>query len=251
MIRTPFLIGVVLLSALLTGYVVGCVTIPATGPTPPTYYSSIRIVNLDPAVRGGGNIRIAYGPFDPAVLPTYSDLPFGVLGDASAGYATYFAGGKKLLVGGVDADTSAVTFNSDNQGTMYILPRKDIKADARFLIISERFTYAAASGIRDTTRVRFFNAIATFDTVNVRRAYLSGSGTPVDEVFLSALRFQKVSSFDMVPANATRKYYFTGTSGTAALNSDTISVTGAGFTDLYVMLYDSVGVLKATAYKAN
>jgi len=253
MIRTPFLIGAVLLTALLTGYVVGCVTIPDTGPTPPNYIANVRIVNVDPALSSGGIIRIAAGPFDAAVTPTYTDLPFGAPGIASA-YAVFPAGGKKLFVSNVDADTGAISFNSDNSGTMYILPRFDVKKDSRFLYFAERFTFAAAPGISDTTRICFYNAIATFDTVNVRRAFVSGSGAAVDEVFSSSLRFQKVSAFDRVGANSTRKYYVTAVRNGVTLPAavgDTVFVTGVGHSDLYVMLYDSLSVLKVKTFQAN
>lgn len=253
MIRTPFLIGVVLLSALLMGYVVGCVTIPDTGPAVPNYQAEFRIVNLDASLNGG-IIRIANGPFDASVTPTFADLPFGAPGVPSA-YATFLAGGKKLFVGGVDGDTSVITLNSDHRGTIYIAPRRDIKADSRFVAISERYVFAASPGIRDTTRVRFFNYIASYDTVSIRRSYLSPAGAPVDEaVFTTTLRFQRSSALELVPANANRKYYIVAIRNgvaTTAARGDTVFVTGAPYTDLYVMLYDSLSRVQVKAFQAN
>jgi len=153
MIRTPFLLGVVLVSALLMGFVVGCVTVPSSGPTPPNYTAQVRMVSLDPAL-APAVVSYANGPFDPAVTPTYNDITVGNLG-VPLDYQTFPSGGKKLFVKGVDADTSAVSFNTDMRGTMYILPRRDVKADSRFLVTSERYTFAAAPGIKDSTRIRF------------------------------------------------------------------------------------------------
>ncbi len=249
MVRTPFLLGVVLVSALLMSFIVGCVTVPSSGPTPPNYTAQVRIISLDPAL-APAVISYANGPFTAGVVPTYNDLTVGNLGVA-LDYTTFPAGGKKLFVKGVDADTSAVSFNTDMRGTMYILPRKDVKADSRFFVASERYTFAAAAGIPDTTRIRFFNAIASFDTVQIWRTYYGADPTtPNVDAISTSLRFQKSTSVDKVPAGQARKYYVKNVSGTTALG-DTVFVTGATFTDLYVMLYDSLSVLKVVTFQAN
>jgi hypothetical protein len=239
MIRTPFLIGAVLLSALLTGYVVGCVNVPANGPTPPDEKTQVRMVSLDPTLNPAV-LAIASGPFTAGALPTYSDLTIGNPG-VPLDYQVLPAGGRKLFVRGVDTDTGAVTFGTDTRGTLYILPHRP--KGGGFVFASERYTFAVP-GIADTTRIRFYNALASQDTVDVYEA--------VDGQVVNDLAYSRFSTFKYVRNGAAPKnYYFTLYNNDTTNITAPVAITIGSHMQYTITVYDSLGRAKVLAMQDN
>ncbi len=234
MIRTPFLSGVVFITALLTAYMTGCVDVPSTGPAPPNYTVEVRVINLDPALTNA-TLDYANGPFSTTSPPLYTDFALGAVADNTQPYGTWLAGGKKMLVKGVDADTSALTFSVDQHGTLYVIPTTDITVSPRFVYAVERYKFAA-NGIADTSRVNFFNALVTKDTVDFRYTYTDANNNLVKAIGAQGVAFSRFSSTIVVPAGLTLSVYATAPGDTVAA-SDVVNLTTASNKDFTVAAY--------------
>jgi hypothetical protein len=229
----------------------GCVDIPSEGHTPPDQNSSVRILYLDPTL-ATATITAAPGPD----FTSFSDISTGAYGTAST-YLTIPAGGKKLLVKGVDSDTSVITFGVDQRGTMFLLPRPAVSMP-RFSFAIERFTFAS-TGRADTTLVKFMNTVArgSSDTVDVQLDILQFETIDTNVVTGNAvnnLSFGAFSSFVAVPAGSTVSFYATTSDSTTVL-SDTISIIGASNRQFTVVAHDTIdaanGKVRFTSFEDN
>ena len=234
---------------LVIGLYLGCVDIPSEGHTPPDQNSSVRIIYLDPALPTA-TITMAPGPD----FTSFSDLPLGTYGLASP-YTTLLAGAKRLLIKGVDPDTSVITFGVDQRGTMFVLPRHpDVN---RFTFTSERFTFPTATvGIEDTTLVRFLNTIArsSTDTVDVVVDVMQFTTvTPPPPV--TGLAFGALSSFINVAKDSVVNFYLTRSGSTTEVLTDTITVTGQSHKEFTIIAHDTIdvatGKVRFTSFENN
>ncbi len=220
-------------AAVLSMLVVGCVDIPSEGPTPPDFKAQIRVMYLDPLLTASTNIVVASGPafsnFQTNVFPA------GSFGDPVTAYSTVDAGGKQLFVSPGDADTSALTFATDQRGMLLVLPRPDVVTQPRFGVLGEGRTFEAI-GVEDSSQVRFVNTItrSASDTVDVTVDVIQ---LPDSSVVVSGLPFGCpgippvcASDYLMLPADTTVSFYIVRT-GTSEVLSDTILVKGASRTN--------------------
>lgn len=212
----------------------GCVELPSTGPPPTQAIAQFKFIYADPAL-----ITLLVSIADGPNFTAYTDLPPDSFGKASA-YSTFFAGSKKLFLksGGapVDPETSVVSFDADQRGTVLVVPR-DPLTQVRFLKLSERYVYATP-GQADSALVRFVNCVASRDTIDVRRD--SSSRVNLSNPAADNLRFGRVSSFIKIPKDSTIRFWVTKYNSTAARGTDTISVVGASNKEYTVVAYDSL-----------
>ena len=200
----------------------GCVDIPSEGHTPPDFKAQIRVMYLDPSLSGTAMISIASAP-------DFDSFQTNVLGAGSFGtvtsYSTVDAGGKQLLVTG-DADTSALSFASDQVGTLLVLPMPD-----RFVLLGEGRMFDPV-GITGASRVRFVNAVTrgASDTLDVAVDVVQDS-VVVDP----GLAFRGTSDeYLEVPEGTTVTFYLTR-SGAAEAITDVVMITGVSNTDYTIV----------------
>lgn len=227
-----------LVSIVLIGFS-SCVELPESEPPRRDATADVRVVYLDPSLPSTVTIRMAAGP----TFTTFTNLPTETYANPNAVYRTYPAGAKRLLlVDGstpVDPDTTSLTFETDQRGTLYVIP-KAAGTTTRFVWLSERYVFALP-GIKDTARVRVMNAIASFDTIDVQQ--VSASFPIVDN-----LRFGRSSSFVKVAAGTTARFYLTHyTSSTA--QGDTVTVVGASNKQYTIVAYDSLSAAKFVLFE--
>jgi hypothetical protein len=164
-------------------------------------------------------------------------FPSGTYGGETA-YIVVDAGDKILLLSPVDTATSIITFGVEVRGTMFVLPLPN-DDEARFMFSAERYTFAT-TGIADSTRIRFVNAIhrgsATSDiTVDVN--VVSGTDT---SVAFSDLEFGGVTENITIATGETVSFFLTMADSTLVLSeADTIVATTAA--DYTVVAHDSIG----------
>ena len=218
-------------TAFLSMLVVGCVDIPSEGHTPPDLKADIRVMYLDASIIGLDTIVVASGPSFSSFQSNV--FPAGSFGDVTT-YSTVDAGGKRLKLSTGDADTSALTFATDQRGTLLVLPRPDV-SQPRFGVLAEGRTFDPI-GIEGSSQVRFVNTItqSASDTVDVTVDVIQ---LPDSVVVVPGLPFgcpgtPPVCSSDylVVAAGDTVSYYFVRT-GTSEILTGTISVVGGSRTN--------------------
>lgn len=211
----------------------GCIDLPETGPSPPDYKAQVRVVFADPALPTA-HLAMADGATSVAFADRFSG-PYGSV----TGYATYPAGAKRVVVrkpdGSLaDADTATTTLGTETVSTLVLLPRRTA-AEQRILRLGERYTFSLP-GMPDSARVRFFNALASKDTVDV---WAIRGSVQVPARVSDNLRYGIASTFFNVPRDSTWRFFLSRSTGTAGI-SDTFSVVGASNTQHTVVVHDSL-----------
>jgi hypothetical protein len=105
----------------------------------------------------------------------------------------------------------------------------------RVLLINERSIFQIP-GMRDTARVRFINALAGKDTVDVWTV----RGNAAALVGADNLRFGRATSFFLVPRDSVWKFYVSRYTGSTNAVSETLTVTGTTSVQYTMVLYDSL-----------
>jgi len=212
----------------------GCVELPSSAPPFTPAIAQFRFMYADPAL-----ITLLVSMADGPNFTAYTDLPADSFGKAST-YSQFFAGSKKLFLksGGVpvDPETSVISFDPDQRGTVLVVPRDPV-TQVRFLKLSER-SVNATPGQADSARVRFVNCVASRDTIDVRRD--SSSRLSLSNPAVNDLRFGRVSSFLKIPKDSTMRFWVTQYNSTVAPGADTITIVGASNKEYTVVAFDSL-----------